>query len=181
MNVPPCAFRRQRHLDHAQSGGTHARDVRGERGARVLVDDRTDIDGEPPRVTDGELVHRAFEHRRLSGATSSCTHKTRSAEHRWPALSNADTSASATTCSESAELSAIIAFWPPVSAISTGSSARGASARAMPRATSVEPVKITRGHARIGDQRRADGLAASREELQRRGGHAGAMQDCTAS
>ena len=51
---------------------------------------------------------------------SSCRQSTRSAEQRWPALSNADTSASSTTCSGSAELSTIIAFWPPVSAISNG-------------------------------------------------------------
>jgi hypothetical protein len=70
-------------------------------------------------------------------------HRIRKAEQRWPALSNADTSASPTTCSDSAELSTIIAFWPPVSAISTGSSSRAASRRAMLRATSVEPVKIT--------------------------------------
>ena len=76
-------------------------------------------------------------------ATSSCTHSTRSAEQRWPALSNADASASATTCSGSAELSTIIAFWPPVSAISTGASSRSASCRLMRRATSVEPVKTT--------------------------------------
>ncbi len=65
----------------------------------------------------------------ISGATSSCRHRMRSAEQRWPALSNAEDSASATTCSGSAELSTIIAFWPPVSAISTGSSSRFASCR----------------------------------------------------
>ena len=113
----------------------------------------------------------------ISGATSSCTHRRRSAEHRWPALSNADTSASATTCSESAELSTIIAFWPPVSAISTGSSSRGASSRAMPRATSVEPVKITA--ATRGSATSAAPTVSPRpgQELQRRDGHARAMQE----
>ena len=51
-------------------------------------------------------------------AMSSCTQRTRSAEQRWPALLNAEWTASMTTCSGSAELSTIIAFWPPVSAIS---------------------------------------------------------------
>jgi hypothetical protein len=37
----------------------------------------------------------------------------RSAEQRWPALSNAERSRRPTTCSGSAELSTIIAFWPP--------------------------------------------------------------------
>ena len=76
-------------------------------------------------------------------AMSSCTHRTRSAEQRWPALSNADVSASATACSGNAELSTIIAFWPPVSAISTGSSRRSASVRLMSCATSVDPVNST--------------------------------------
>ncbi len=77
------------------------------------------------------------------GAMSRCTHSTRSAEQRWPALSNADTSASATTCSGSAELSAIIALRPPVSAISGTSGNRDASVRAMIAATSVDPVNAT--------------------------------------
>ncbi len=65
----------------------------------------------------------------MPGATSFCMHRIRSAEQRWPALSNAELNASATTCSGSAELSTIIAFMPPVSAISTGSSSRLASSR----------------------------------------------------
>ena len=111
-------------------------------------------------------------------ATSSCTQSTRSAEQRWPALSNADVSASATTCSGNAELSTIIAFWPPVSAISTGIVvARFASVRLMSCATSVEPVKQHARDARIGDERGADGLAAAGQQLQRRRRHAGAMED----
>ncbi len=54
------------------------------------------------------------------GAMSSCTNSTRSAEQRWPAALKAEVTASFTTCSGSAELSTIIAFWPPVSAISAG-------------------------------------------------------------
>ena len=49
---------------------------------------------------------------------SSCRYSTRSAEQRWPALSKAEVSTSATTCSGSADESTIIAFCPPVSAIS---------------------------------------------------------------
>ena len=51
---------------------------------------------------------------------------------------------SATTCSPKAEESTIMAFWPPVSAIS-GTMAPGRAARAwlIARAVSVEPVKAT--------------------------------------
>ena len=101
----------------------------------------------------------------------------RSAEQRWPALSNADDSASATTCSGSAELSTIIAFCPPVSAMSTGSSSRDSE---LP----VDQAGDLRGareddarDARIGDERRANGLAAPRQQLQRGRGHAGTMED----
>jgi hypothetical protein len=84
---------------------------------------------------------------RTRSATSSCKQSTRRAEHRCPALSKADTVASATTCSASAEESTIIAFWPPVSAMSgmglPSGSSLPASVRWMMRATSVEPVKTT--------------------------------------
>ncbi|MNY16357.1 hypothetical protein D3C86_1496180 [compost metagenome] len=80
-------------------------------------------------------------------AESSCRHRTRRAEQRWPALSNADETTSITTCSVRAEESTIIAFWPPVSAISgigrPWLSRRPAMLRCSKRATSVEPVNIT--------------------------------------
>ena len=83
----------------------------------------------------------------VRSATSSCKHRMRSAEQRWPALSKAEAMTSATTCSASAELSTIIAFCPPVSAISgIGRPARDrrvASWRWISRATSVDPVNIT--------------------------------------
>ncbi len=67
-----------------------------------------------------------------------------SAEQRWPALWNAEEMTSRVTCSGSAELSTIIAFWPPVSAMNgmIGPS-RSASVRLIMRAVSVEPVKTT--------------------------------------
>jgi len=78
---------------------------------------------------------------------SSCRQSTRSAEQRWPAESNAEVSASSTSCSGSAEESATRAFCPPVSAISTGglpsALSRLASCRLIERATSVEPVNTT--------------------------------------
>ena len=51
-------------------------------------------------------------------AMSLCTNSTRSAEQRCPAEWKAEATTSRTTCSGSADESAIIAFWPPVSAIS---------------------------------------------------------------
>ena len=83
----------------------------------------------------------------MRSAISSWTQSTRSAEQRCPALSKADAITSATTCSGSAEESTIIAFCPPVSAISgigrPRSSSRPARLRCSSRATSVEPVNIT--------------------------------------
>ncbi|KAG1529196.1 hypothetical protein G6F50_018163 [Rhizopus delemar] len=77
-------------------------------------------------------------------AMSSCTNSTRAAEQRWPAEVKAEPMASLTSCSGNAEESAMKAFWPPVSAISTPMAAsRAAIARLIARAVSVEPVKAT--------------------------------------
>ena len=82
-----------------------------------------------------------------SSATSSCTQRIRQAEQRWPAEPKADNTASLTTCSGSAVESAIIAFWPPVSAINTGSSPLAWAwlfkLWLIRWAVWVEPVKIT--------------------------------------
>ena len=80
----------------------------------------------------------------MRSATSSWTNSTRKAEQRWPALWKADEMTSRVTCSGRAELSTIIAFWPPVSAMNgmIGPS-RSASVRLIMRAVSVEPVKTT--------------------------------------
>ena len=83
----------------------------------------------------------------VRSAISSCRHRTRSAEQRWPALSKAEAMTSATTCSASADESTIMAFCPPVSAMSgiglPCRDRRVASCRWIRRATSVDPVNIT--------------------------------------
>ena len=89
----------------------------------------------------------AFSIASTRSAPSSCRHSRRSAEQRWPAESKAEAITSATTCSASADESTTIALMPPVSATSgmgrpCGLS-RCASAPAISRATSVEPVNIT--------------------------------------
>ena len=88
-----------------------------------------------------------FNIARVRSAISSWRQRTRNAEHRCPALSNADEMTSATTCSASADESTTIAFWPPVSAISgmgwPFDDNRSDNWRWMSRATSVEPVNIT--------------------------------------
>ena len=77
-------------------------------------------------------------------AMSSCTNRIRAAEQRWPAEVKAEAITSRTSCSGSAEESAIRAFWPPVSATRMPIAAsRAASARLMARAVKVEPVKAT--------------------------------------
>src|SRR5712691_2437704 len=80
----------------------------------------------------------------MGSATSSCTHKRRSAEQRWPAERKADATTSSATCSGRAVASTMIGLTPPVSAISgTIAESFTASARLIERATSVEPVKAT--------------------------------------
>src|SRR3546814_6206324 len=75
---------------------------------------------------------------------SSCTNSTRAAEQRWPADWNAEAITSLTICSGSAEESAIIAFWPPVSAIKAAIAAlRAASARLIDHAVSVRSEEHT--------------------------------------
>ena len=68
------------------------------------------------------------------------------------------------TCSGSAELSTIIAFWPPVSAINgmIGPS-RSASVRLIARAVSVEPVKATPASSGCAVSAAADPAVAGRE------------------
>ena len=113
-------------------------------------------------------------------APSSCTHSTRSAEQRWPALSKAEDTTSATTCSASADESTTIAFWPPVSAIS--GTAWPAARQAAGECALQQPRHLGRAgeqhamHARVADQRRADGLAAAGQQLQRAARHAGRVQ-----
>ena len=90
-------------------------------------------------------------------AMSSCTNSTRAAEQRWPAESKAEPIASLTSCSGSAEESAISAFWPPVSAISAaiGGVARGQ--RAVDRARGFGGAgEGHAGDARVAGQRGAD-------------------------
>ena len=108
---------------------------------------------------------------------SSCTHRTRSAEQRCPALLNADCTASITTCSGSAELSTIIAFRPPVSAISTGiAPSRAARLRWMSCAVSVEPVNTTPATRGSATAARPDDGAATRQEMQDLAGNARLQQ-----
>ena len=81
---------------------------------------------------------------RQGRAISSCTHKSRSAEQRWPAERKAEVVTSSATCSSSAVESTIIALTPPVSAMSgTIKPGFSASARLIVLATSSDPVKTT--------------------------------------
>ena len=80
----------------------------------------------------------------MRGATSPCTNSNRAAEQRCPALSKADASTSRTACSGKAELSTIMAFMPPVSAMrETNAPSRAARAWLIIDAVSLEPVKAT--------------------------------------
>ena len=151
------------------------------RRARLGVDHRADVDRERRRIADPALGHRALRaSRSTASAPSSCTQSTRSAEQRWPALSNAEATTSFTTCSASADESTSIAFWPPVSAISgTG---RPSSFKRAGEALLEQPRDLGRAgehHApdpRVADQRRADRLARPGQQLQHGARHAGAAR-----
>jgi hypothetical protein len=89
-----------------------------EHGAGRLVDHRADIGRKQGRVADRQLGHRSRQHVDQSiGDIGLCV---KEAQRRTPlpSVSKAEISASATTCSGKAEESTIIAFCPPVSAIS---------------------------------------------------------------
>ena len=73
----------------------------------------------------------------------SSTHKILQAEHLWPALSKPESTTSLTTCSGSAELSTIIQFKPPVSAIKVGMLSFFCKLDCIIFAVTNEPVKIT--------------------------------------
>ena len=139
-------------------------DVRRELRVRVRVDHRADVGREQRGVADHELVHRSrAAGAARSSAVSSCRQSRRSAEQRCPALSNADCAASRTTCSGSAELSTIIAFWPPVSAISVAIGAGRARERAVDRLRRLDGAgEHDAGDARIGDERLAELRAVAR-------------------
>ena len=96
-------------------------------------------------LAHAQLRHRAGQHDlSSSSAMSSCTNSTRNAEQRWPALPKAESTMSSTACSMSAELSTIMQFCPPVSAMSVAIGAlRAARVRLMAHAVSVDPVKTT--------------------------------------
>jgi hypothetical protein len=118
-------------------------------------------------------------------AASSCTHSTRSAEQRWPALSKAEAITSATTCSVSADESTIIAFCPPVSAMSGTGAPCGAEA--LRERLLQQPRDLGRAgehhalHARIGHQRGAHGFAAAGQQLHRARGTPASHSTRTAS
>ena len=105
----------------------------------------------------------------------------RVAEQRWPAERKAELITSSVTCSGSAVASTIMALMPPVSAI---------SGTIGPSFAGERPVDLLRhlgrageddaGDPRIGDEGGADRTVA-RNELERRGGHAGRCRSRTAS
>ena len=56
-------MRGKRKLEHRCAGGAHPRDVAAQSGKGLGIDHRTDVGVEPARVAEGELGHRALEHR----------------------------------------------------------------------------------------------------------------------
>ena len=137
----------------------HAHGVLVERAQRVGVDHRADVGRQQARIADLELRHRAGEHRdrpcRRCRPARTARARPSSA---GPADVNAEAIASLTSCSGSADESAISAFWPPVSAISTPIARIARGERAVDRARGVGGAgEGDAGDARIARQRGADG------------------------
>ena len=101
----------------------------------------------------------------------------RSAEQRWPALWKAEARMSRTACSGSAVESTIIAFRPPVSAISMASGAAVSASCALDQLGDVGRAgEADAGDARIGGQRRADRRPVAGQQLEHVFRHAGLVQ-----
>jgi hypothetical protein len=115
-------------------------------------------------------------------AMSACRNSTRSAEQRWPAELKAEATTSRTTCSGSAVESTIMAFCPPVSAISGTMGPRFAASVLVDLARHLGRAGEGDAGARaVGDQQRADPAPVARQERQRVGGDAGLCSQRTAS
>ena len=149
--------------------------------ARLGVDHRADVGGESVGIADRELRHRALQHREdaVGDVLLHAEHAQRRAALAG-AVEGRGERRRATTCSGSAEESTIIAFWPPVSAISgTGGHAALEPLRELlldqPRDLGRAGEQTPRD-ARIGDQRarrpsrRRPAAAAARRR------HAGLVQ-----
>ena len=132
-------LRRQTQLMHRMARRAHGLDVVEQALLRLRRDDRTDVGRQPVGIADRSSAIAPFSIASTRSAISSCRHSTRSAEQRWPAESNAEASTSAPPARAARRNSTIIAFWPPVSAISgiggrrrrrgAGRAAVGSSAR----------------------------------------------------
>jgi hypothetical protein len=102
----------------------------------------------------------------ILSATSSWRNSTRNAEQRWPALSKADAITSRVTCSGNAVESTIIAFWPPVSAISVASGPVARGERAVDGPGRFGRTRECHARARIAEQRVADPRTVARKKMQ---------------
>jgi hypothetical protein len=101
----------------------------------------------------------------------------RAAEQRWPADWKAEAITSLTICSGRAEESAIIAFWPPVSAISVAMGRVACGQRAIDRPGGVGAAgEGDTGNAGVFRQRRTDRGAVTRQVLQHVDRYAGGVQ-----
>ena len=121
------------------------------------------------RVADGELAHRRWSISSTRPAMSSCRH---SRAQRRAALAGAveaggdDVLHHLLGQRRGIDDHRVLAAGLGDQAARAGRRA-GGQAAVDERATSVEPVKITR-HPRVGDQRRAHGLAGAGQQLQHR-------------
>ena len=176
-NVPRCAMRRQRQLEHRPSALAHPRDVRHQRRARLGVDHRADVGRKAPRIADRELAHRALQHREhvvgdvvlhaqhaQRRAALSCTVERRHDRIRHDLLG---------------QRRAVDDHRVLPAGLGDQHGIVGAEGE-LPMDEARDVGRAREEHAgdpRIGDERRTDGLARTRQQLQRGSGHAGAMEE----
>ena len=171
------AFGRQRHLDDAKARRAHPLDVRDERRARLGVDHRADVGGEPPRVAHRELGERAFEHRQH--LRRDVVLQAQDAQRRAALAGAVERRGQRIRDHLLGQRRAVDDH--RVLAAGLGDQHRVVVAG---RELAVDEARDLGGageddarDTRIRDQRRADRLAAPGQQLQRRRRHAGAMQD----
>ena len=97
--VPAFAILRQRQLEDIVTCRAHAVDMREQPLPCLGIDHRADIGGQPGRIPKREFLHRVLQHLQNRRQYLPAGTVRASDEQRCPALSNADTSTSCTTCS----------------------------------------------------------------------------------
>ena len=170
------AFGGQRQLEHGGARGAHARDVRLEHRLCVAVDDGADVGRKERAVADAQLVHRALQH--LHHAVGDVVLQAQHAQRRAALARAVERGRQRIRDDLFGQRGAVDDHRVLAAGLGNQQGVVGAL-----RQRPVDELRHRSGtgeedagDARIGDQRRADGLAVAGEQLQRGTRHAGAME-----